>query len=137
MSIKKKLEWTAIFSILATFTLWVGLAYANSDSFVSSNLPLHRGRLVVYYNGRLGKLVRQQFLCDITPAQLKALQAHYKVALSKKTENGQTYTIATVQPNSHSNTKVLKQVVGEPEVAHCQEQVRSSVFYIFTVPSLS
>src|SRR5436309_5184520 len=100
MSIRRGLEWVAIFGILTTFTLWVGVAYAQpSGNFLANNLPKHQAGLVVYYEEKIGTFDRAQLLCDINVRQLAALQAHYKVTLEQKTLGGQIYTVATVQPS--------------------------------------
>lgn len=138
MSIKRTIEWAAIFGTLGAFTLWVGSAYAAPKQQLLTDIQLtsYHSNHVVYFEDRHGRIEREQFVCAITESQLHQLEATYAVTLVKRQSHGRTITVAVVTVGNHG-TKTVKKIVGAREARQCQHRVYRSVLYFFTVPSLS
>lgn len=138
MSIKKSLEWTAIFGMLGAFTLWTASAYAQPQQQLlnDTKLAAYHSKHVVYFEDEHGRFEREEFVCAITQGQLEDLQDAYTVKLEKRKDDGQTITVAIVTVGKH-DTKQLEQIVGAGEAGRCKTRIHHSFFYIFTAPSLS
>src|SRR5260221_11136097 len=138
MTIKRAIEWTAIFGTLGAFTLFAGSAYAQPKQQLLNDMKLsaYHSKHVVYFEDEHGHFEREEFVCAITDNQLHQLQATYAVNLEKCKDDGQTITVAVVTVGKHNNTKQLKQIVGASVAGRCQHHIYHSVLYFFTVPSL-
>ncbi len=141
MSIKRTIEWTAIFGTLGAFTLWAGVAYAQPKQQLLNDMKLtayhSKSKHFVYFEEEHGRYEREEFVCAITEDQLHQLQAVYAVNLEKRKDDGQTITVAVVTVGKHNNTKQLKQIVGANVAGQCKHHIYHSVLYFFTVPSMS
>jgi hypothetical protein len=139
VSIKRTIEWTAIFGTLGAFTVWAGSAYAAPKQQLLTDIKLtaYHSKHLIYFEDEHGRFEREEFVCAITENQLHQLQAAYAVNLEKRKDDGQMITIAVVTVGKHNNTKQLKQIVGASVAARCQHHIYHSVLYFFTVPSLS
>lgn len=138
MNIRRTLEWTTIFGTLGAFTLWAGVAYAQPKQQLLTDVRLtaYHSKHLVYFEDEHGRFEREEFVCAITQGQLSQLQSHYAVTLEKRKDEGQTVTVAIVTVPKH-HTKQLKRIVGASEAGRCKIHTYHSIFYFFTVPSLS
>ena len=139
MSIRRAIEWTAIFGVFGAFTLWTSAAYAQPSSrFLDAQLVSYHGHgKLIYFEDEHGHFEREEFVCSINQSQLSKLQSAYKVTLEKRKEHGRTYTVAVVTIGRHQDSKHLKAIVGRDLASDCKHHDDHNIFYFFTVPSLS
>jgi hypothetical protein len=141
MTIKRTIEWTAIFGTLGAFTLFAGAAYAQPKQQLLNDMKLtayhSKSKHLIYFEDEHGRMEREEFVCAITQNQLSQLQSVYAVNIEKRKDDGHTITVAVVTVGKHNNTKQLKQIVGASVAGRCQSHIYHSVLYFFTVPSLS
>jgi hypothetical protein len=139
MTIRKVIEWSAIFGTLGAFTLWTTAAYAQpSNKFLETQLVSYHGHgKLIYFEDEHGHFDRDEYVCSITQNKLSKLQSAYTVKLEQRKEHGHTYIVAIVVIGKHQDSKHLKAIVGKDLASDCKHHDEHSLFYFFTVPSLS
>src|SRR5438876_5664946 len=132
MSIRRTIEWAAIFGTLGAFTLFAGAAYAQPKQQLlnDAKLTAYHSKHLIYFEDEHGRFEREEFVCAITENQLHQLQAVYAVNLEKRADDGGFITVAVVTVGNHG-TKQIKQIVGASEANQCKHHIYHSVLYFF------
>lgn len=136
MTLTRKLQWLAIFTVLSGFTfMQAGAAYAlRDDHFMRDSVESEHS---IYFEEREGRVTRHRYVCNITPEQLELVKELYRVSTTTVTKHGKPYTVALVDTGRRlRNSRELRSIVGN-NIGQCRQRILRSYFYIFTVPGLS